>query len=396
MYFSSVLRPASSTYKWWVVAMLWWICFFNYADRQSMYVIFPALREEFGFDPVQLGLIGSAFMWVYAAGAPLAGFICDRLSRKTLILGGCLFWSGITMLTGSCSRLWQFVTVRALEGLGETFYFPASMALLSDYHARRTRSRALAFHQSSVYIGTILGSGIGAWVAMHYGWRIGFYWFGGMGIVLVLALYCFLREPLRGAAESINTGDAASDASPETPLSIRETWHILLRTPVAPLLMLAFVGANLVATIFLTWTPTFLVEKFGFKLAAAGVSGVLFIHLASAISVPIAGRLAGWPAGRPACPALYRRPHYGSGAGLAGRRGLGPGGGRNLQRRVAVDRDDRVRRLQGLLRFRHFRRALRCRGTPRPGYGGGTDERRRLGRRCAGAAMGRSGYAIRE
>jgi len=37
---------------------------------------------EFGFDPVQLGLIGSAFAWVYAAGAPLAGFIADRVSRK--------------------------------------------------------------------------------------------------------------------------------------------------------------------------------------------------------------------------------------------------------------------------------------------------------------------------
>jgi len=292
-HFFSAFRPVSSTYKWWVVAMLWWVCFFNYADRQSMYAVFPALRAEFGFDPVQLGLIGSAFMWVYAAGAPLAGFICDRLSRKTLILGGCLFWSGITMLTGSCSQFWQFVTVRALEGLGETFYFPASMALLSDYHDRRTRSRALAFHQSSVYIGTILGSGIGAWIAVNYGWRIGFYWFGSMGIVLALALYCFLREPVRGAAESIHTADATPDASSaETPLSVRQTWRSLFRTPVAPLLMLAFVGANLVATIFLTWTPTFLVDKFGFKLAAAGVSGVLFIHLASAVSVPVAGWLA--------------------------------------------------------------------------------------------------------
>ena len=56
--------------------------------------------------------------------------------------------------------------------------------------------------------------------------------------------------------------------------------------------MLAFVGANFVATIFLTWTPTFLVEKFGFKLTSAGLSGTVFIHLASAVSVPVAGLLA--------------------------------------------------------------------------------------------------------
>jgi MFS family permease len=56
--------------------------------------------------------------------------------------------------------------------------------------------------------------------------------------------------------------------------------------------VLAFLCANLVATVFLTWTPTFLVEKFGFRLTAAGLSGSIFIHLASAVSVPLAGALA--------------------------------------------------------------------------------------------------------
>jgi MFS family permease len=282
--------------------MLWFICFFNYADRQAIFAVFPKLKEEFGFDKVQLGLIGSAFMWVYAAGAPLAGFICDRFRRKDLILGGCLFWSFVTVTTGWCSKLWHFVTVRALEGFGETFYFPASMALTSDYHGQRTRSRALSFHQSSVYLGTILGSWIGAWFAEHHGWRYGFYCFGFLGMVLALVLYKFLREPQRGEAESEGSrrGDGADSASrppspaggDDKPLSIGETLRVIFRTPVVPLLMLAFVGANFVATIFLTWTPTFLVEKFHFKLTSAGLSGTVFIHLASAASVPLAGLLA--------------------------------------------------------------------------------------------------------
>lgn len=60
----------SKNYKWAVVGMLWFICFFNYADRQAIFSVFPKLKTEFGFGPVQLGLIGSAFAWVYAAGAP--------------------------------------------------------------------------------------------------------------------------------------------------------------------------------------------------------------------------------------------------------------------------------------------------------------------------------------
>ena len=280
----------SPRYKWWVVFMLWWVCFFNYADRQAIFAVFPTLRAEFGFDTVELGLIGSAFMWVYAGAAPAAGFIGDRLRRKDLILGGCLFWSFVTVTTGWCSKLWHFVTVRALEGFGETFYFPASMSLVSDYHDKRTRSRALSFHQSSVYLGTILGSWVGAWFAEHVGWRFGFYLFGGLGMVLAVVLYRFLREPARGEADAA-AGEVPQGIAPVR-LSAGETLRVVFRSPAVPLLMLAFVGANFVATIFLTWTPTFLVEKFGFRLASAGLSGTVFIHLASAASVPVAGALA--------------------------------------------------------------------------------------------------------
>jgi MFS family permease len=181
--------------------------------------------------------------------------------------------------------------VRALEGFGETFYFPASMSLVSDYHDRRTRSRALAFHQSSVYVGTILGSWVGAWFAEHVGWRWGFYLFGVLGMALAAGLFRFLREPQRGAADAA-AGDPAAHAAGAAHLSAGETFRLVFRSPVVPLLMLAFVGANFVATIFLTWTPTFLVEKFGFQVASAGLSGTVFIHLASAASVPLAGALA--------------------------------------------------------------------------------------------------------
>jgi MFS family permease len=271
-------------YKWAVVAMLWFICFFNYADRQSISSVLPVLGQEFGFDKQELGLIASAFMWVYAFGAPFAGFVGDRVRRKDLILGGCLFWSLVTALTGWCSRLWHFVTVRALEGLGETFYFPASMSLVSDYHGRHTRSRAMAFHQSSVYVGTIGGGWLGAWFAQHYGWRVGFYFFGLAGLVLALALYGLLREPRRGEADV-----AAGDAPPLPPLPATEVVPAIFRSPVVFVLMTAFVGANFVATIFLSWTPLFLKEKFNFELTEAGLYATVFIQLASAISAPASG-----------------------------------------------------------------------------------------------------------
>ena len=284
--------------------MLWMVCVFNYADRQSIFSIFPKLHEEFGFDPVQLGAIGSAFMWIYAFGSPLAGYVGDRVARKPLILGGCLGWSLVTALTGFCGKFWQFVTVRALEGAGETFYFPASLSLMSDYHGPKTRSRALAIHQSGVYIGTIMGSWLGAWFALHYGWRVGFYCFGVTGAVLALVLFRFLRDPVRGAADraAVLAADGgarppgalepASDPALAAAPSVATTLRLILSRPTAWMLMLVFLGVNFVATIFLAWTPTFLVSKFHYSLVAAGFSAVIYIQLASAVGSPLGGWLA--------------------------------------------------------------------------------------------------------
>jgi hypothetical protein len=33
--------PQSPSYKWLVVAMLWMVCFFNYADRQAIFRRLP-------------------------------------------------------------------------------------------------------------------------------------------------------------------------------------------------------------------------------------------------------------------------------------------------------------------------------------------------------------------
>src|SRR5262249_44501467 len=197
-----------SSYRWAVVGMLWLVCVFNYADRQAIFSVFPRLKAEMDLSDLQLGVVGGAFMWMYAAALPFAGIVADRANRKALILGGLLFWSAITLATGWATEYWHLVLFRALEGLGEAFYFPASMSLLSDYHGKETRSRAMGLRQSSVYVGTVLGGGVAGYCADYYGWRSGFYLFGGLGVALAVVLEFCLREPTRGAA------DEASERTP--------------------------------------------------------------------------------------------------------------------------------------------------------------------------------------
>jgi MFS family permease len=270
-------------YKWHVVLMLWWIAFFNYADRQAVFSVFPLLEREMHLTPIELGLLGSSFAWVYGLCAPFAGNIVDRVRRKSAILGGLHTWSVICMATALSRNFSHLLAFRAAEGLGETFYFPASMSLVSDYHSPQTRSRALGLHQTSVYIGTIAGGFFAGLIGQNYGWRWSFIVFGGLGVALGLVLRSRLIEPARGASERL---------APAAHMRLGEFLRIVWTTPTALILMAAFLCSNFVAVVLLSWMPKFLYDKFHLSLAMAGLTATIFVQLASMIGSPLGGWMA--------------------------------------------------------------------------------------------------------
>ncbi len=288
---SESLFVCTPRYKWHLVAMLWGISFFNYADRQAVFSVFPLLEREMGLTAVQLGLLGSSFAWVYGLGAPFAGAIVDRVRRKTAILAGLHFWSLVCMATALSRKFRHLFLFRAAEGMGETFYYPASMSIISDYHGKTTRSRAMGLHQTSVYIGTIAGGFFAGAIGQYYGWRWSFIVFGGLGVVLGIMLQKRIREPKRGAADFADVG-AGDDAETAARLPFREFAAVVWGTPTVLVLMGAFMCANFVAVVLLSWMPKFLYSEFHMGLAMAGLTATVFVQLASMVGSPLGGWLA--------------------------------------------------------------------------------------------------------
>jgi MFS family permease len=277
----------TTTARWLPVAMLWLVFFFNYSDRQAIYSVFPLIKQQLQLTDVQLGVLGSCFMWMYALFGPFAGWLSDRVSRRNLILCSLIFWSIMTGATAIARNFGELVACRALGGLGEAFYFPAAMSMISDLHGPRTRSRAMSIHQSAVYIGSIAGGVISGFVGDHKGWQASFILFGAGGAILGLILLFLLREPVRGMSEDSNCVLQFS-ARRTTADSLRT----LLQNRMVLLLIAIFIGANFVAVVFLTWLPTFLHDKFHMSLSLAGLNGTVYLQLASLFGVLTGGYLA--------------------------------------------------------------------------------------------------------
>jgi MFS family permease len=265
-------------YRWQLLALLWLTFFLNQADRQAFNVVLPLIRAELRLTDLQLGMVASLFSLAFALSLPFAGYAGDVLSRKRLIVWSLALWSLATMLTGLTGGVATLVLCRSLAtGSGEAMYFPAANSLIGQHHIR-TRSIAMAIHQTAVYTGLIASGFLAGWIGDHYGWRATFVIFGAAGVAL--APVFALR-----VADSPQPVSGARSLAAELPALRRE----VIAKPTFLLMSLAFCCMVFVNVGYLAWMPTHLHETFGFTLARAGFEAMVYHHVGTFIGVLIGG-----------------------------------------------------------------------------------------------------------
>jgi MFS family permease len=280
--------PASSEntlsrFAWLVVILLFPVALLNYLDRQmlatmkaSMVGDIPSIANQ-----ADWGLILGCFKWTYAILSPFGGYVADRFSRRWVICGSLFMWSAVTWWTGHVTSFHELMTARALMGFSEAFYMPAALALITEFHPANTRSRAVGFHQTGIYLGQILG-GFAGYVAdsPDHGWRWAFSMCGMIGVIYAVPLLVALRDPVRAPV--------AADAPKPTDGVVRG----LLGNRNFILLMLYFTLPAIAGWVVRDWMPEILRQKFSLGQGKAGVSAILFVQLASIVGVVVGGTLA--------------------------------------------------------------------------------------------------------
>src|SRR5437868_9643698 len=119
-------------YPRYVLAVMVGINFLNYLDRYILPAVASRIQAEFHLSDSQVGLLGSAFLLVYAIGTIPFGIWADRGVRKTVIGIGVTIWSLATLFTGLARNYLQLFAARAVLGIGEASCYPAGTAVLGD------------------------------------------------------------------------------------------------------------------------------------------------------------------------------------------------------------------------------------------------------------------------
>jgi MFS transporter, ACS family, D-galactonate transporter len=270
----------------------------NYVDRSNLSIVAPFLSKELGLDPVQMGMLFSAFAWSYAVANLPGGYLIDRFGSRLVYGIAQLAWSISTLGLGAASAFASLFGLRFAVGLAEAPAFPVNNRVVSTWFPQRERGRATSTYASGQYVGSALLSPLLFWMAVNHGWRSVFVFTGLAGIVSAaawLAVYREPRESTRANAEElalITAGGALTEMAPREQVTRAQIARLLRERQVWALGLGKFAVMSSLYFL-LTWFPTYLVQQRGLTSLKAGAATSL-PYIAATIGVMLGGAWSDW------------------------------------------------------------------------------------------------------
>lgn len=261
--------------NWSLIALLWITYFLNYVDRQVIFSVLPALKNEFPMSNTDLGWLGSLFIWCYSLASPFSGKLADRYGPGRLVLASLLLFSAATLATGLSNSAPSLLMGRAALGITEALYFPAAVSLLGTSHGSGLRSRAISLHGSAQFAGAAAGGWLGGWMAERFGWRSSFYCLALAGAVWAAIIW--KRMPRTSTQSRQHTG------------SLRDLLDLRYA-----ILTLAFFSFCAILWMLYAWLPLFLHEKYTLSLSESGWKATLFLQSGSLAGILLGGVAGDW------------------------------------------------------------------------------------------------------
>ena len=221
----------SLRFRWWIAALLFFSTVINYIDRQTLNVLAPQLKREFGWTNTDFAWLVIAFRAAYGGGQMFAGRLLDRLGTRAGLSLTVAAYSIVAALTSLATGLRSFAAFRFLLGLAESANWPGATKAVSEWFPPRQSGWAVALFDSGSSIGGAIAPFlVFAIVSVSGSWRPAFVVTGALGFVWVVFFRRIYRPPSEESRGSRDERDGSHAAAlPYTTiLSLPQTWGIVV------------------------------------------------------------------------------------------------------------------------------------------------------------------------
>jgi MFS transporter, ACS family, aldohexuronate transporter len=191
-----VTRRAAGRLRWYIAGLLFLSTVVNYIDRQTLSVLAPHLKTEFGWTNADFAWIVIAFRVAYGGGQMFSGRLLDRIGTRAGLSLTVACYSTIAVLTSLASGLRSFAAFRFLLGAAESANWPGATKAVAEWFPRRESGWAVALFDSGSSIGGALAPALVLTIVSVFGsWRPAFIVTGALGFAWVALFYATYRTP---------------------------------------------------------------------------------------------------------------------------------------------------------------------------------------------------------
>jgi ACS family glucarate transporter-like MFS transporter len=309
---TNIIAGAKKTHvRYFMLLMLFIVTTLNYADRATLSMAAPAMKNDLGLDTVTMGYAFSAFGWSYAALQIPGGWLLDKFGSRLIYGVGLFLWSMFTFLQGTVgffvgvSAFTALFALRFLMGAAEAPAFPANSRITTMWFPTKERGFASAIFNSAQYFALAVFNPLMGWVLVAFGWRHVFYFVGFAGIVLALIWFKVIKTPHEHSGvnqaelDYIQSGGGLADMGDK---KSEVKWSYVKQLITTRMMLGIYLGQfclNTITWFFLTWFPMYLVQAKGMSILKVGL-----IASIPAIAGFIGGLLGGYVS-----DGLLRRGH---------------------------------------------------------------------------------------
>jgi DHA2 family multidrug resistance protein len=193
-------RNASQINPWIVTIAVMLATFMEVLDTTVVNVAVPHLAGNMGATVEEGTWVVTSYLVSNAIVLPMSGWLASRFGRQRMLMWCVGGFTVASLFCGLATSLEGLIFFRVLQGLSGGGLQPLSQAVLLETFPPKRHGTAMAAFGIGIILAPILGPTLGGWITDNYSWRWIFYINLPVGILSMVMIGQFVRDPhyLRG------------------------------------------------------------------------------------------------------------------------------------------------------------------------------------------------------
>ena len=230
-------RKTGWHHAWIILAAACVLSIISRADSASFAVLVDPLADKCGWKRGEIGFACSLAFLCSMPAMLVFGWLGDRLSARTLMLGASLMISGGTVMLGMIHELWHLYVIYGVfvGALGNAAFVVLIPVIITRWFHKKM-GLALGIYWAGLGLGPVIFAPLFRWMIETRGWESAFMVIGmSFGLILLFFSWFIRTSPaemgISAYGAEVETGDEKKSSGPaismRSVLSKRPVWLLM-------------------------------------------------------------------------------------------------------------------------------------------------------------------------